>query len=317
MRSQTIGFRLCGIADEPFWPTANGSSASRTSLRCRWRISTAKRSRPPASTASVASKRRVAIARDDLGRGGLDVEPEALEGDRLDARVDVPVGADGAGELAHGDAAQGIGEPLPVAVELEPPAEQLESERRRLGVHAVRATHARRVAVLLGTDADDVERAVDAGEQQLARLAQDEGQRGVDDVGGRQPVVEPARLRPDLLGHRLGEREHVVVGAPLDLARPVDVDARASANGLDRLGRDDAELAPGVERGELDLEPRLQPSLVAPQRAEGRPGVAVDHGCSLRVGLGRAGRGVNRAARARPIPARGSWPRRSPRCASR
>ncbi len=143
------------------------------------------------------------------------------------------------------------------------------------------------MAVLLGTGADDVEGAVDSGEQQLARLAQDEGQGGIDDVGRRQAVVEPARLRPDLLGHRLRERQHVVVGAPLDLSRPVDVDARAGANRLDRLGRDDAELAPGVERGELDLEPRLQPPLVAPQRAEGRPGVAVDHSCSLRVGPGR------------------------------
>ena len=56
MRSQMIGLRLCGIAEEPFWPFANGSFASRTSLRCRWRISTAKRSRPPASTASVESR---------------------------------------------------------------------------------------------------------------------------------------------------------------------------------------------------------------------------------------------------------------------
>src|SRR5918993_1088006 len=38
-RSATIGLRLWGMADEPFWPSANGSSASRTSVR--WRVPTA------------------------------------------------------------------------------------------------------------------------------------------------------------------------------------------------------------------------------------------------------------------------------------
>ena len=36
--------------------------------------------------------------------------------------------------------------------------------------------------------------------------------------------MEPARLRADLLGHRLGEGDHVVVGAGLDRQDPVDVD---------------------------------------------------------------------------------------------
>ncbi len=40
-RSDTTGFRLCGMADEPFCPSANGSCTSRTSVRARWRISVA------------------------------------------------------------------------------------------------------------------------------------------------------------------------------------------------------------------------------------------------------------------------------------
>ena len=56
MRSQTTGLRLCGIALEPFWPARNGSSTSRTSVRCRCRISVAKRSRPaPASAIADSS----------------------------------------------------------------------------------------------------------------------------------------------------------------------------------------------------------------------------------------------------------------------
>ncbi|OPZ21024.1 MAG: hypothetical protein BWZ10_00568 [candidate division BRC1 bacterium ADurb.BinA364] len=39
--SHEIGLRLCGIADEPFWPAANGSSSSAISVRCKLRISVA------------------------------------------------------------------------------------------------------------------------------------------------------------------------------------------------------------------------------------------------------------------------------------
>ena len=40
--SDFTGLRLCGIALEPFCaPVRNGSSASRTSVRWRWRISIA------------------------------------------------------------------------------------------------------------------------------------------------------------------------------------------------------------------------------------------------------------------------------------
>ncbi len=57
MRSLTIGLRLCGIADEPFCaPARNGSSTSRTSVRCRWRTSVAKRSSPaPARAIALSS----------------------------------------------------------------------------------------------------------------------------------------------------------------------------------------------------------------------------------------------------------------------
>ena len=52
-RSETTGFRLCGMALEPFCPSANGSCTSRTSVRARCRISVATRSSVEAVMASV------------------------------------------------------------------------------------------------------------------------------------------------------------------------------------------------------------------------------------------------------------------------
>ena len=55
MRSATFGFRLCGIAEEPFIPVPNGSSTSRTSVRARCRISSANRSSELATRARAQS----------------------------------------------------------------------------------------------------------------------------------------------------------------------------------------------------------------------------------------------------------------------
>ncbi len=52
--SLSTGLRLCGIADEPFWPGEKYSSASSTSVRCKWRISVARRSTDEATTPSAA-----------------------------------------------------------------------------------------------------------------------------------------------------------------------------------------------------------------------------------------------------------------------
>ena len=52
--SDSTGLRLCGMAEEPFWPAEKNSSASRTSVRWRWRISVASRSIEAATTPRVA-----------------------------------------------------------------------------------------------------------------------------------------------------------------------------------------------------------------------------------------------------------------------
>ncbi len=52
--SQVTGLRLCGMADEPFCFSLKNSSASRTSVLCKCRISVAILSSVDAMTASVA-----------------------------------------------------------------------------------------------------------------------------------------------------------------------------------------------------------------------------------------------------------------------
>ena len=124
------------------------------------------------------------------------------------------------------------------------------------------------------------QRAVEAGEQLGARRSQLQGEAGVDDIGRGEAVVEPARLLADLLGDGLGEGDHVVVRAPLDLLGALDerrIGVRARAHGGHGALGHDTELLPGRQRGELDLEPAAQAPLVAPDGCKPGERVAGDH----------------------------------------
>ena len=107
MRSHTIGLRLCGIAEEPFCPAANGSSASRTSVRCRWRTSSGEPLERRADAGDRREQRRVAVAGHHLGGDVLAVEAERVQRRGLHARVGVRVRAHRARELADAHAVEG------------------------------------------------------------------------------------------------------------------------------------------------------------------------------------------------------------------
>ena len=114
---------------------------------------------------------------------------------------------------------------------------QLQPERHRLGVHAVRAADHRRVAVLLGAARGSTrQQRVEAVEDQVARLA---------------PSAAPARCRrrrtrsarsaasgalgPDVLGDVGRERDQVVLRDLLDLVDARDVEVAALADVPRRL----------------------------------------------------------------------------------
>ena len=221
----------------------------------------------------------VAVALEDLRRGRRRLEPEPLARDPLELRVGRRIRADGARELADAHALERARDARArsrSSSNAQPAS--LSAERRRLGVHAVRAAHLERAAVLLGPRDDDGERAVEPVEDQRAGLADLERERRVDDVGGGEAVVEPAALLAELLGDRVDEGGGVVVERRLDLGDPL----RRRRRGL-RLERarglrgHDAELGPGRRGRELDLEPGRELALVRPDPGHGRAGVAGDH----------------------------------------
>ena len=118
-----------------------------------------------------------------------------------------------------------------VAVGLEREAGEPEPERGRLGVDAVRAPDAEGLRVLAGAGDQRVAVGGRALDEDRARLDELQRERGVEDVGGGEAVVDPAAVLADRCRDDVDERGDVVVGRPLAL--------------LDRLDR---ELAPARAR---------------------------------------------------------------------
>ena len=202
IRSQVIGLRLCGIALEPFCPSLNGSSTSRTSVRWRWRISSASRSsEAPASAIAFSSSacRSRGTTWVDSGSGRRSEPGQRLA---LDLGIERRVGADGARELADGDLLERAPQPPRAAVALEGEARQLEAEGRRLGVHAVRAPDADRVAELARPVDEHVGQRCGARRELPPRLSELKREAGVEHVGRGEPVVDPPAGIADRLAPR-------------------------------------------------------------------------------------------------------------------
>ena len=199
-RSDTIGLRLCGIADEPFWPDRNGSWTSPSSVCWRLRTSTAKRSIEPPVTAIAArnaawrSRWTICVLTGSAASPSSASASASTSGGRCEY---VPTGPE---SFPVARSAEAAAQARAIAVELERPGRELEPERDRLGVDAVRASHLERAGVLSGASDEDLDEAVERSEDEVRGRAALERECRVHDVAARQAEVEVAALLPDRLG---------------------------------------------------------------------------------------------------------------------
>ena len=206
----------------------------------------------------------VTIALNDLRRHRRRLQSELPADGRFDGRIEVRERADGARDFPDRDDGPRALQPLEVALQLGVPERQLQAERHRLGVHAVRASHHRRAAMLFGPRAHGVEQTFDVLDEQVGRLAHLNGLRGVDDVGRRQPEVQPARRRPDVLGNRGRKRDDVVLSGFFDGRDAGDVELRFLSNVARGIVRNDSSLGHRLGSRNFNLQPGLESPLFAP-----------------------------------------------------
>ena len=119
------------------------------------------------------------------------------------------------------------------------------------------------------------------GQQQIRAGHALQRERGVEQIGRRQPAMnEPARSA-DVDGDFLEERDDVVVGALLVLAHFFDIERGLGADDLRVLGRDDADLRHAFAGEHFNFEPVVELGFFAPKRGHLGPGITGDHRATM------------------------------------
>ena len=277
MRSLRMGLRLCGMAEDPFWPLPNASSASRTSVRCRCRISVANFSMLEPVTAMALRKaawRSRCTTWLLMGSRPMSSSSHTRSSTRGSMLLYAP---DGAADLADGGHAGDEAQALEVAADLEGPHAELHAEGDGLGVDAVRAADLHGVAELEGAPLEHLPQRDEVALQQVPGALDLQRQPGVEHVAAGHAVVHVLAGVADVLGHVGEEGDHVVVGGRLDLLHAGHVERRLGDDLLDGLVRHLAEPVPGLHGGDLDVQPGLHLGLFGPDRTHLRERVALDH----------------------------------------
>ncbi len=208
-----MGLRLCGMALLPFWPLVNGSSASSTSVRCRWRNSTAQRSMLAPTSAIASLEFGVDVALHDLRGDGRGAQAEFLANVSLDARREMRARADGAGDFADG---RRVLARIPSRRRARPNSSCINASLRPKVVGSAWMPWLRpdagRELVFLRAAGDDGQQRLHVGDEDVRRLHHLHGVAGVAHVAAGEAEVKPAAgVVVDGFGDGGGEADDVVV----------------------------------------------------------------------------------------------------------
>ena len=216
---------------------------------------------------------RVPVARHHLGRDRLALQAEPKQDALLEFRRGRRVGADGARDRPDRSLREGSLEPAGVAVGLERETRELDPERRRLGVNAVRTPGAERMAVLACAGREGLHETPAIRQDELGHAPELEREARIEHVARRDPVVDPAAGRTCRLGEHVHERGGVMVRDPLAFGDGNDGEAR----GADLVKLGESRAGHLLARRNLDLAHRLEMGVVGPDLSQLGPGIAVDH----------------------------------------
>lgn len=233
------------------------------------------------------------VAGDDLRGQRVVDQTQALADVLLDERLDGAVGADGTGDGTEGNILASVLKTIEIALELPRPRAELHTEGHRLGMNAVGAAGAERIALLEGAALADHAELLDVLDNQVTRLSKLIAQSRITQVGAGHTVVNPAarlglalgNIGVDIFLHVGQEGDDIVARDFLDL---VDLCLLKVGMVADPLGfffrnADLAELRLGLAGQDLNLLPNGVLVLEGEDVSHLRAGIAIDHSGSFLV----------------------------------
>ena len=196
---------------------------------------------------------------------------------RLDRRRQVRERPHAPRELADADLFFRLIQSTAMAADLLIPDRHLDPERDRLPVHAVRPPDHHRLAMTVREVAEHPVQAPQILAENGRGLLQHDGERGVEDVGGRHPFVKVPPFRPHGLGYRADERQDVVLRGPFQFLDSVEVDPGARADDVHRRPWDQTLRGHRLAREEFDPQPGLILVPGRPERPHRRKTISINH----------------------------------------
>lgn len=240
-----------------------------------------------------AGKVGVVIAADDLRGQRIMDQAQVLADVLLDERIDGAVGADGTGDGTEGNVLARVLKTVQIALELPGPRAKLHTEGHRLGMDAMGAAGAERIAFLEGAALADLAELFDVLDNQVTGLGELVAQSRVAQVGAGHAVVHPAaglgvalgNIGVDIFLHVGQEGDDVVARDFLDLVDLCLLEVGVVANplGLFFGNTDLAELRLGLAGQDLNLLPNGVLILEGEDVSHLRAGIAIDHSGSFLV----------------------------------
>ena len=223
------------------------------------------------------------VTLDNLRRQPHRSEPQLFANDLFNARIDIRICADSAGELADGDDFPGVFHPLDIALDLRHPQKQLEPEGHRLGVNPVRPPDTRRMFDPRRPPRQHLMKTMQIVENNVRRLSHHDPQCRILDVARRQALVDVFGILAHVLGHVRQKRDNVVVRHLFNLMDAIKIKACLLADIHRRFLWDLSQLRHRLTGRNLYLENFLKLMLQRPQLAHFRIRITLDHRSSSSI----------------------------------
>ena len=204
-------------------------------------------------------------------------QAEMFADELLDSRIDVRVRPDRARQFPDRNDFFRPLESIDIAFDLRAPQQQFQSERHRLGVNAMRPTHARRFFEFDRAASQHFPQFSQQSDQNVRRLFQHQTNRRVFHVARGQAFVDVLRRLADVLGNIRQKRYDVMVRLALDFMNALDGEVCLGFYVFECLRRSFAELDHCLECRDLDLQDRRPLVSLRPQFSHFRAYISFDH----------------------------------------